>query len=80
MGEKTKLQEMRIKAGKTQKEAAEICGISLGVWRHYEQGSRKFDGAGLEIIIRTALALNCSIEDLIESDDTVALLKEYKKR
>ena len=35
----TKLQHMRQRAGMTQAEAAEACGVSLGVWRHYEQGS-----------------------------------------
>jgi transcriptional regulator with XRE-family HTH domain len=76
----TKIKAARVAAGMTQKEAAEACGISLGVWKHYEQGSRSFDGAGLKTIIRAAVVFKCKIEDLIEDEEAIGLLNEYTKR
>lgn len=74
----TKLQRKRQAAGMTQEQAAAACGVSVGVWRHYEQGSRSFDGAALPVIIRAAIAMKCRIEELIENPETVRLLDEYK--
>ena len=73
----TKLQHIRQMSGMTQEQAADAVGISLGVWRHYEQGSRRFDGAGLPTILKTALVFRCRLEDMIESKETIELLKEY---
>ncbi len=77
----TKLQHMRQRAGMTQAEAAEACGVSLGVWRHYEQGSRLFDGANIKTIVTTAIKLNCNIEDLVEDEETAEeIIRYYSKR
>lgn len=76
----TKLQHIRQMSGMTQDKAAEAIGISLGVWRHYEQGSRRFDGAGLATILKAALVFSCRIEDMIESKEIIELIKEYDAR
>jgi len=74
----TKLQRIRQASGMTQAEAADACGVSLGVWRHYEQGSRSFDGAALPVIIRAAIVLKCRIEELIQNPEIIRLLEEYR--
>lgn len=74
----TKLKRIRQRSGLTQAKAAEACGVSLGVWQHYEQGSRSFDGAGLPVIIRAAIVLKCRIKELIENPEIIRLLEEYR--
>ena len=76
----TKLQYMRKLSGMTQAQAAEACGVSLGVWRHYEQGSRPFDGASLKTITTAALVLNCNISDLLDDASTAAVFLRYVQR
>lgn len=76
----TKLKSIRERSGMKQDEAAAAVGISLGVWRHYEQGSRSFDGAGLKTIFTAALVLHCNISDLIENEDTSEALQRYLDR
>lgn len=77
----TKLKRMRQRAGMTQAEAAEACGVSIGVWRHYEQGSRSFDGASLKTIVTAAIKLDCNIEDLVEDEETEEeIIRYYSKR
>ena len=75
----TKLQNIRQKSGMTQAEAADACGVSLGVWRHYEQGSRRFDGAGLATILKAAIVLKCRVEDVIESAEIIGLIAQYRQ-
>lgn len=75
----TKLKAMRLYKGLTQDQLAEKTGIKLGTLKHYEQGSRKFDCSGFDIIIKTCLALDCCIEDIIEDPEIINLYKEYKK-
>ena len=76
----TKLKQAREKTGMTQEQAAEAVGVSLGVWRHYEQGSRRFDGAGLATILKAAIVFSCKIEDMIESEEIIELIKKYDAR
>lgn len=75
----TKLKQAREKAGMTQEQAAEDVGVSLGVWRHYEQGSRRFDGAGLATILKAAIVLKCRVEDVIESAEIIGLIAQYRQ-
>ena len=75
----TKLKAARLNAGLTQDQLAERTGINLGTLKHYEQGSRKFDCAGFDVIIKTCLALDCCIEDIIEDPEILKIYKEYKK-
>jgi DNA-binding XRE family transcriptional regulator len=70
----TKLKALRVKARLTQADLAEKTGINPGTLKHYEQGSKCFDNAKLETILKACLALSCSLEDILE-DDT--LYQEY---
>ena len=72
------LQERRKKKGLTQKELAEMSGISKKTIQHYEAGFRDLDGAKLETISRLAIALGCHIPDILNSDDLKKLYNKAK--
>lgn len=74
----SKLKETRLKASITQKALAETVGMNLGTLRHYEQNSKNFDHAKMETILKTCIALNCKLEDVVESPQLIDLLKEYE--
>ena len=76
----TKLQQKRQECGLTQERLATATGITLGVLRSYEQGLRNLDGAKVETLARLAIALNCSIPDILENEDTGHLLIEAMKK
>ena len=72
---KTHLQQLRQKRGLTRKALSELSGISIRTIECYEQKRRPIDGAGLENLCLLAIALDCKVEDLIESE---ALKRKYK--
>ena len=76
----TKLKEIRVKRGFTQIEVAANANINLRTYQMYEQANRKIENAGLDIIIPICNALDCRIEDIIDSDDLLKLYTDYTKR
>lgn len=62
----TKLKQIRIASGMTQTRLAEVSGVSLGVLKAYEQGRKPINGAAALTVHRIALALGCTVEDLID--------------
>lgn len=75
----SKLKAMRNKAGLSQSQLANLTGINVGTLRHYEQGSKNFDHAKFDTILKTCIALNCGIEDIIESEEYLNLYRAYKQ-
>ena len=73
-----KLKEMRIAKGYSQKEFAEIVGINFRSYQNYEQGVRSIDNTDLATLLRICITLDCPINDIIENEDTLKLLDEYK--
>ena len=73
-----KLKEMRISKGYSQKEFAEIVGINFRSYQNYEQGVRSIDNTDLATLLRICITLDCPIKDIIENEDTLKLLDEYK--
>ena len=73
-----KLKEMRLKKGYTQKDFAEIVGIKYRTYQDYEQGRRSIDNTDLATLLRICITLGCPIKDIIENEDTLKLLDEYK--
>ena len=73
-----KLKEMRIAKGYSQKEFAEIVGINFRSYQNYEQGVRSIDITDLATLLRICITLGCPINDIIENEDTLKLLDEYK--
>ena len=75
----TKLKAMRIKRGMAQAQLADAANINVRVLQHYEQGSRSFDGARLDVILKVCLALNCKVSDVLDNESNIALYKKYEK-
>lgn len=73
----TKLQSMRKSRNMTQLELSDRTGISIRTIQSYESGGRSFDGARLEVLLKCAIALGCRLEDLIDSEECVRLLRTY---
>lgn len=73
-----KLKEMRQSRGLSQSQLAEKTGINVRTIQHYEQGSKNFDHARIDTILKCCIALNCRLEDLIENEDYVELINKMK--
>ena len=74
-----KLKEMRQTRGLSQSKLAEKAGTNVRVLQHYEQGTKNFDHARLDTILKYAIALECKLEDIIESPDYIELIQKYEK-
>ena len=74
-----KLKEMRQAKGLSQSKLAENAGLNVRTLQHYEQGSKVFDHARLDTILKCAIALECKIEDLIDNQEYLDLIKAYEK-
>lgn len=71
-----KLQQIRKLKGLSQSQLAKAAGISTQVLQRYEMGYRNIDGAALDRLCDIAIALDCSIYDIIESDELIEKLKK----
>ena len=73
----TKLKAMRLKSGLSQSQLAEKADLKLRTLQAYEAGQRSFDSARIDILLRTALILDCKLEDLLENEDYIKVLEDY---
>lgn len=73
----TKLKALRVKSGLKQKDVALEAGLKLPVYSQYEQGIRNIDGCKLITLLKICNALNCSLEDILEDQETLEALREY---
>lgn len=73
-----KLKEMRQAAGLSQSQLAEKTGINVRTLQHYEQGSKVFDHARIDTILKVCLALNCKLKDIVENQEYIDLIKRYE--
>lgn len=71
-----KLKELRQARGLSQSQLADKAGINVRVLQHYEQGSKNFDHARIDTLLKICLALNCKLEDVIENPEYVELIKK----
>lgn len=69
--EDTKLQKIRVQRGLSQKDLSVISGVSKRSIQCYEQRTRDIDSAHINTLCGLALALNCKIEDVIESQELI---------
>lgn len=74
-----KLKEVRQAKGLSQAKLAEKAGLNIRTLQHYEQGSKIFDHARLDTILKCAVALDCKIEDIIDNEEYLELIKMYEK-
>lgn len=73
-----KLKQLRMAQGLSQSQLAEKTGLNVRVLQHYEQGTKNFDHARIDILLKYCLALNCKLSDLIENPEYLDLLKKYE--
>lgn len=71
-----KLKELRRARGFSQIQLAEKTGLNVRTIQHYEQGSKNFDHARLDTILRVCIALDCKLEDIVENPEYVELIKK----
>ena len=71
-----KLKEMRQAKGLSQSQLAEKTGINVRTIQHYEQGSKIFDHARIDTILKICIALGCKLEDIIENPEYIELIKK----
>jgi transcriptional regulator with XRE-family HTH domain len=74
----SKLKTTRQAKGLSQSQLAEKANMNVRTLQHYEQGSKVFDHARIDTILRVCLALNCKFEDIIENQEYIDLIKRYK--
>ena len=73
-----KLQEVRKKAKLSQSQLSKISGIDLSTLKKYERGARNIDNAKLKILLALAVALDCRLEDIVDDEDTVEMLRRVR--
>lgn len=73
----SKLKEMRQAKGLSQSQLAEKANMNVRTLQHYEQGSKIFDHARIDTILRVCLTLNCKIDEIIENKEYLKLLEKY---
>ena len=74
----SKLKTKRMEAGFSQSQLAEKANMNVRTLQHYEQGSKIFDNARIDTILRVCLALNCKFEDVIENQEYIELIHKYE--
>lgn len=72
----TKIKEMRLKAGLSQSQLAKSAEINMRTLQAYEQGGKNFDHARIDTIIKACITLNCKLEDIIDNQEYIKLLKK----
>lgn len=77
--EKTKLQEARVKRGISQGELADATGVPKKTIQGYEQKRLHIDSAKLNTLCDISLALNCKVEDILESEELIEKLRKTAK-
>ena len=62
-----KLKEKRMQRKLSQSQLAKTSGVSLRMIQKYEQGDRDIKKAQAETVYKLAKALNCKMEELIDT-------------
>lgn len=75
-----KLKAKRLEAGMSQSQLAEKANLNVRTIQHYEQGSKNFDHARIDTVLKVCLALNCKFGEVIENQNFVDLLEQYEKK
>ena len=73
-----KLKGVRLAKGLTQKQLADAVGMNIRTLQHYEQGSKIFDHARLDTLLKICLALECKLADIIENEEYIDLIQKYE--
>ena len=71
----TKLRRLRVAKGYSQTELSAFSGVPIQTLRRYEQSAAPINNAKLKTLVALCCSLNCSVEDIIESEE---LLRKYR--
>ena len=74
----SKLKSARQAFGLSQSQLAEKANMNVRTLQHYEQGSKVFDHARIDTMLRVCLALKCKFKDVIENQEYLDLIKRYE--
>lgn len=72
------LKDVRQDKGLSQSQLGEKSGVNTRMIQYYEQGSKDINGARLSTLIDLAMALECSVADLITDDKLKEKMKHVK--
>lgn len=72
----TKLRVARLAAGLSQSQLAAKSGVGVRMIQHYEQGQKPIDKAQIGTVLRLSVALGCSLGEILESEELVALAQD----
>lgn len=74
----TKLQRLRVKKGMSQYELSVVSGVPTRRIQYYEQTAGAINSARLEALCDLCNALDCKIEDILESNSLIKKLRMTK--
>lgn len=72
-----KLRTCRKKAGLSQSQLAEKVGISVRVYKKYEQGVCNIEEAQISLLLRICIVLECQMSDIFMNRKMMKLAKKY---
>ena len=75
-----KLQNQRNEVGLSQAELSNKANVSLMTLRKYEREALDINGAKLSTLLKLCLALDCSLSDILDGEETLELLQKYEAR
>lgn len=64
----TNLKKIREATGLSQAKLAERSGVNVRMIQHYEQGAKDINAAAALTVYRLAQALDCTVEELLETN------------
>ena len=64
----SKLKQIRESKNLSQSRLAEESGVNIRMIQHYEQGFKDINKVQANTLLKLSQALDCSIEDLLESE------------
>ena len=76
----TKLQAIRLEKGLSQGQLAKLAEVNVRMLQNYEQDFRDINGAKLSTLLKLCLALNCTLSDILDDEETLELLRKYEAR
>ena len=74
----SKLKILRVRRGYSQQELSDVTGIPKRAIQSYEQGERSVDRASLKTLCDICIALNCTLEDILESEELLEKFNQVK--
>lgn len=80
LGKGSKLRQLRVKQGYSQRELAELTGISLSAIQKYDQRILDIDKADFDTLLKFSEVLKCPLHEIIENAERLKQLERSKKK